>query len=47
MTSSRLIAWLAPGFVVASAHLRPHGREFCGPGFTDSGRHVVVLCRLD
>jgi hypothetical protein len=42
-----LIAWLAPGFAVASAHLRRDGREFSEPGFTDPDRHVVVLCQLD
>ena len=47
MTSSRLIAWLAPGFVVASAHPRPQGREFSGLGFTDRDGHVVVLYQVD
>jgi hypothetical protein len=42
-----LIAWLAPGCVVATAHLRPDGREFNEPGFTDRDGHVVVLCQLD
>ena len=47
MTSSRLIAWLAPGFAVASAHLRPEGCEFSELGFTDPDGHVVVLYQVD
>jgi hypothetical protein len=47
VTSSRLIAWLALGIVVASAQLRPEGRDFSELGFTDPDGHVVVLYQLD
>jgi hypothetical protein len=47
VTSSRLIAWLAPGFVVATARPRPEGRGFGELGFTCHDGHVVVPYRLD